>query len=332
MYQPARHLLWDVWFAHDGERHHAYYLQAPRPLAEPEARHDLAEVGHATSTDLVHWHEQPVAFRAGPAGTWDDRSIFTGSVLQLDGRAHLFYTSTCRREGGLVQRIGHAVSSDLQTFRRVGDGPILEADPLWYETTGGPYDEVHWRDPWAVVGAGRVHLFLTARTRGGTWDERGTIALATSEDMVTWTVHPPVVVPGDFWLLEVPQVLQRHGRWWMIAATNPRWHAASRLGRLGHDRARGGLVVYVADQICGPYTLARDAFLVGDHAGTHYTGKIIATATGDVLVVSRFLDDDGGFLGALADPVPVTWGPDGPRIAADALPATSPGDVRELPG
>lgn len=319
MYQPAEHLLWDAWFAFDGTAWHAYYLQAPRDLEDPDQRHDLAEVGHAVSTDLRHWTEQPVAFRAGAPGTWEDRSIYTGSVLVHDDEAHLFYTSTSRAERGLVQRIGHAVSADFTTFERRGSGPILEVDPVWYEQNGGPFDEVHWRDPWALLLDGRWHLFITARVASGEWDGRGTIALATSDDLRTWCVHPPVLETGDFWLLEVPQVLRRCDRWWMIASATQSWHSRQRRKRMADAPAHGGVVVYVADHVTGPYRPARDTFLLGDPIGTYYTARVLEHDGGDVLIASRFWDDHGQFLGALSDPAPVAWDDDGPTVDPAAL-------------
>lgn len=314
MYRPAAHMLWDAWFAFDGQNWHAYYLQAPRDLDDPEHRHDLAEVGHAVSTDLREWTERDVAFRAGAPGLWDDRSIYTGSVAVHDGVAHLFYTSTNWAEGGLVQRVGLAVSTDFDIFERAGDGPILQVDPVWYERDGGPYGEVHWRDPWALRYEGRWHVFITARATAGAWDGRGTIALASSDDLRTWSVHPPVAETGDFWLLEVPQVLHRCGRWWMLASATADWHSAERRTRANGEPAHGGVVVYVADQITGPYRPASDAFLLGDPVGTYYTARVLEHDGGDVLIASRFWDDDGAFLGVLSDPAPVTWFEDGPRI------------------
>lgn len=312
-----------MWFAHDGDRHHVYYLQAPRDLDDPEDRHDLAEVGHATSVDLQEWTEHGVVFTAGPAGSWDDRSIWTGSVLARPDGLHLFYTSTSRAEDGAVQRIGHAVSHDFHTFTRVTDRPIVEADPVWYEAADGPYGEVHWRDPWALDVAGRVHLYVTARVTDGPWDGRGTIGLASSDDLHSWTVHPPICDTGDFWVLEVPQVLHRGGRWWLIASTRGEWHSRSRLARAGQVPGDGGavsgLVAYVAERPTGPYRPARDDFVVGDVAGTYHTARIVPTPDGDRLVAARFLCDDGDFLGALSDPAPVRWQPDGPHVAWDDL-------------
>jgi beta-fructofuranosidase len=325
VYQPAEHLLWDAWFAFDGERHHAYYLQAPKTLADPEQRHGLAELGHAVSRDLRSWEERPTAFRRAPAPAWDDRAVWSGSVLVLDRVAHLFYTATSLAEGGVVQRIGHAVSANFDTFVRTRPVPTLELDARWYEWEGGPYGHVHWRDPFAIVDGGRLHLFLTARAPAGTWDERGVIALATSDDWASWAVHPPVTEPGEFWMLEVPQILCRRGRWWLLASTAADWHAQRRQDRLAGVPRHGGLVVYVADRLTGPYRPASDAFFLGDEQGTYYTAKVIPTADGDRLVASRFYDDGGSFLGALSNPAPVSWYDDGPHLDLGQLWDEAPG-------
>ena len=147
MYQPAEHILWDAWFVEVDGIHHAYYLQAPKGLADPEQRHTMAEVGHAVSRDLVTWEERGTAFSQGRPGSFDDGSVWSGSVGVHDGLAHFFYTGISRAHGYTLQRIGHAVSDDLDRFVRVTTEPILDADPAWYETTGGPDGNLHWRDP-----------------------------------------------------------------------------------------------------------------------------------------------------------------------------------------
>ena len=56
--------------------------------------------GHATSSDLLHWHHQPVAL----APYQDEAGCWSGSVLLQDGRPTIFYTSvlfpTTRISGG----------------------------------------------------------------------------------------------------------------------------------------------------------------------------------------------------------------------------------------
>ena len=55
--------VWDFWLVRDGRDYHAFYLQAPRSLGDPELRHLNASIGHATSKDLRHWRILPDAFR-----------------------------------------------------------------------------------------------------------------------------------------------------------------------------------------------------------------------------------------------------------------------------
>ena len=49
-------IVWDFWLAprlSADEPFHCYFLQAPRSIPDPEMRHDLARIGHATSADLI---------------------------------------------------------------------------------------------------------------------------------------------------------------------------------------------------------------------------------------------------------------------------------------
>ena len=55
------HWVWDSWVADDGELYHLFFLKAARSEEGPGSRHARARVGHATSTDLVDWVEQPDA-------------------------------------------------------------------------------------------------------------------------------------------------------------------------------------------------------------------------------------------------------------------------------
>jgi beta-fructofuranosidase len=85
---PRDHFLWDYWFAprKPGEPYHLFYLRAPRSLPDPELRHGQAHIGHAVSDDLITWQELPEAFAPGAEGLWDDRAIWTGSIIVHQNR------------------------------------------------------------------------------------------------------------------------------------------------------------------------------------------------------------------------------------------------------
>ncbi|MDO9590167.1 MAG: glycosyl hydrolase family 32, partial [Microcella sp.] len=152
--------IWDFWFAVDGEDVHVFYLQAPRSLGDPNLRHHRASIGHAVSRDLRTWKVLPDALHSGEPGAFDDLATWTGSVLRVDDEWHMFYTGVSRTEGGRVQRVGRASSTDLVTW--VKHGQVLEADPQWYETLAdGPHEEA-WRDPWVWwdQSSSQFHMLL----------------------------------------------------------------------------------------------------------------------------------------------------------------------------
>ncbi len=102
--------IWDSWYVHDGSQWHCFFLQADKALIDPDLRHFNVSQGHAVGTDLVHWEHKGTMFAPAKSPAWDDYTTWTGSVLRgADGLWHLFYTGSCRAEGGLKQRIGHAV-------------------------------------------------------------------------------------------------------------------------------------------------------------------------------------------------------------------------------
>ncbi|MEO6652743.1 MAG: glycosyl hydrolase family 32, partial [Ilumatobacteraceae bacterium] len=98
--------IWDFWLCSDGDVHHVFYLQAPTSLGDPEQRHWNVSIGHATSSDLNEWTPVADALSPGRAGTFDDFTTWTGSIIRRDGEWVMVYTGTARAERGLVQRIG----------------------------------------------------------------------------------------------------------------------------------------------------------------------------------------------------------------------------------
>jgi hypothetical protein len=47
--------VWDFRLADDGRSYHLYFLQAPRRIGHPDARHHNVSIGHAVSPDLTAW-------------------------------------------------------------------------------------------------------------------------------------------------------------------------------------------------------------------------------------------------------------------------------------
>jgi beta-fructofuranosidase len=326
MLRLAREWVWDFWFADDGRLFHLYYLQAPRALGDPGRRHRHARIGHATSRDLVDWSPAGEVLGPGAAPAFDDMATWTGSVLRApDGTWCMFYTGSSAVEGGYVQRIGLATSADLYSWRKHPASPVLAADPRWYERSGGGVLDETWRDPWVFAdpGGDGWHMLLTARAgedgqsgQGGqdgqdgqgAHGDRGVIGHARSADLVRWEACPPLSQAGaGFWHLEVPQVEVVDGRP-VLLFSGPRYVADG-----------VGVTWWVrCESVLGPFDVARSVPVAGAEL---YSGRLIRDRGGQwVLLAFRNLGPDGGFVGEITDPMPVSWDRVGEALVVQTLP------------
>lgn len=303
MYRPDGLHLWDFWHVwHQGECH-LFHLQAPQTL-DADERHWSATVGHATSRDLVHWTPQPTALQPGPDGAWDDLAIWTGHVLPYGDGFAMLYTGTNRAENGRVQRIGLARSRDLTHWERHPANPVLEADLRRYESEDdSPLGTRAWRDPFVLFDPMEdvYWTLITARVNRGPIERRGCIALARSRDLVDWSVDGPLYAPGEFFHLEIPQLVVHDGRWILVFSVED--------PHTDHDEVIG-TCYRASDRFRGDYrTMGNGWLLEGPLA---YGAKLILDAERTWKTLYwRYRDTDGRFLGGLSDPRDVTFHDDG---------------------
>lgn len=294
---------WDMWFADDGERYHVFTLKASRALHDPERRHRHVTIGHSVSDDLREWREVEDALIVSEEPAFDDFTTWTGSVLQgPDGVWRMFYTGTSRADGGMVQRIGLATSTDLYRWDKQ-PGPIAEADARWYERfDAGVWHDEAWRDPWVFQLPGEVgwHMVVTARANEGPAFERGVIGHLTSTDLATWVVEPPLSAPGaGFGQLEVPQLAEVDGRHVLVFSCLPKEMSPTRR----HEG--GGVWAVPVENPAGPYDISSATRLTDESL---YAGRLVRSREGAwYLFAFVNADADGNFVGALSDPMSVGW-------------------------
>ena len=304
--------IWDSWYTRAGETWHAFFLMADRSLGDPDLRHFNVTQGHATSTDLRAWDVRGVSLKPSEGPAFDDLTVWTGSVIRgPDGLWHQFYTGGSRAEDALIQRIGHAVSPDLDTWTRVGaDGLCLDMSPA----AAGDYEIEHmighWhdramRDPYVIAdpeGDGYL-MFFTARAPGiAEANAGGAIGFATSPDLYSWTLQPPVFV-GGFGQMEVPQVFSANGRWYCLFCTSAE-HWSAQYRAANPQKPVTGNHYLIADSPRGPWRIAPGGFFDGSLPCKRYAARMLETDAGWVVIGFA----DGGraeFGGYLLDPEPV---------------------------
>lgn len=298
--------VWDLWLADDGELFHLFYLHAPKSLVDPDLRHRNARIGRATSTDLTHWTDHGKVLGPGGPGSFDQTATWTGSVTRgSDGLWRLFYTGSSflgPDTSANVETIGVATSSDLVSWTKQ-PGPILSADPRWYETLGtSSWPEEAWRDPWVFADAGGAgwHMLITARTNEGDDAGRGVIGHAVSRDLANWTAQPPLSAPQQgFGHLEVPQVVEIEGHHVLLFCCNAPRLANALAGQIG------GIWTAPAAGPAGPFDIASASLLVTEEL---YAGRLIQDRGGSWMLLAFEMGEAGQpFPGRICDPIPVGW-------------------------
>ncbi|TPQ15952.1 mucin-1 [Streptomyces sporangiiformans] len=221
------------------------HLQGPWTAEFDHLRMETS-YGRATSTDLVRWQPQGTAFGNGLPGRFDEQAVWTmhpfrhGDFRGRPGMA-MFYTGVCGLTPGgwPVQSVGLAYSdrTDGTGWRRHGTRPVVEADPRWYRTG----ERMGWRDPFVVrddASDGWV-MVVCASDASLPVEVSGCVALATSDDLEHWTVHPPLISPGDVDELECPVLERLDDGSWLL------------LGSIGQTR---GFEAWTAPRLRGPWT------------------------------------------------------------------------------
>ena len=298
------HQIGDPWFFVAGDVAHCFYLVCP--LDAPAL--DAKEIGHATSTDLVNWQVHDLALRRGAPGSYDGVGLATGSVVR---EGDTFWMSYTGNHAGPNPCAALAYSDDLFEWHKALWNPITRLDEKFYQRIGsGPRAIEHWRDPFLFRHDDWIYHAICANHKGGPPDARGTVGLARSRDWHNWETLSPIQVQPVASELEVPQIREVNGLWYLIFCLAPNWWSDD--WRLQHpaETARWSTYAMVGSSPFGPFAM-RDArpIVPPDYPVQPYAGQIVEWQGRHYLLGKIKVPDNNG--NAVCGPIEVAFAENG---------------------
>ncbi|WP_143247540.1 glycoside hydrolase family 117 protein [Agaribacterium haliotis] len=138
---------------------------------------DKAEIWYATSKDGWTWKEEGLAVGRGPAGAFDDRSVFTPEVMQHEGKFYLVYQAI---KAPYLLRTKNSVAMAIADnargpWRKLEQPILLPADNgIWQGTEDdhykaikqGDFDSHKVHDPTLMFYKDKFYLYYKGERMG----------------------------------------------------------------------------------------------------------------------------------------------------------------------
>lgn len=180
-------------------KYHLFYQSNPYG-----AVWDAPHWGHATSTNLVNWVDEPVAL--APDHEYDKDGVFSGSAIIYNDKLYLIYTGhAVQDDGTVIQNQNIAYSEDGIKYVKYAGNPVIDSSDL-------PAGELmsDFRDP-KIVKHGDKYFVVIATSRQG---KQGEILMYESTDMLKWRFKSIVLTeyPELGIIAECPDLFSVDGR------------------------------------------------------------------------------------------------------------------------
>jgi sucrose-6-phosphate hydrolase SacC (GH32 family) len=164
---------------------------------------------HLVSDNLVDWEQlpNPALVNDGTPDSWDGDAMFTGTVLEKDGRFYCFYTGHNGRNPLGVEGVRLATSNDLVVWTKQPDFLLLPDGKTYYDA-----QKRDFRDPfpYKIEGSNEWWMSLFAQSP----DKKNVPAIYTSTDLQQWTPAAPLDAAAQ----ECPDLFKIGDTYYLIGA------------------------------------------------------------------------------------------------------------------
>lgn len=168
--------------------------------------------GHASSPDLIHWTDEPLALAPTPGGP-DESGCFSGCIVDNDGVPTLIYTATAGQHNEIQTQSLATGDDDLRTWVKDPHNPVLSEIPPLTRQTKDFRDPFVWKedDAWYMVVGSRVQ------------DVGGIVFLYRSANLIDWEYLHPLLSSDDerlgaIW--ECPNFFKLGEQWVLIISSH----------------------------------------------------------------------------------------------------------------
>jgi hypothetical protein len=203
---------------------HIFYMRDNLLLPQDSTEREL---GHAVSTDLVHWTHLSPVMQVRP-GKWDNGHIWAPHVVEQDGIYYMWYVgvTTVPFAWTWYQRVGVATSTDLMNWTRY-DQPVYGGNWVsWAFADSSTFDGAQFRDPYVMpdpANPGKWLMYFVTEPAGA----RGQLLVGIARNAGGLTPWHDLGSPiwstdaAHFWgWVESPNVFQHGSLWYLFVTTN----------------------------------------------------------------------------------------------------------------
>lgn len=146
--------------------------------------HHQIHWGHATSTDLVHWHDQPIALTPSPGP--DAEGCWSGVLVNDNGTPTLVYSGHAPSKRRTETCCIATGTPDLQSWTKLPDNPVIPSPPDGLEVT-------EFRDHTVWHEDGRWHQAMGSGVVG----TGGALLHFSSRDLREWAYEGPLLTAAS---------------------------------------------------------------------------------------------------------------------------------------